>query len=57
MARHVSPATFDEKQVLAQFEKVLAAEREDKRRQIKNLLTVEQQDKLRVLRVGGGNPR
>jgi Spy/CpxP family protein refolding chaperone len=60
MAKLVSPNTVDEKQVLAQLENVLNAEREVKRRQItllvriKNLLTAEQQGKLRTLRAAGG---
>jgi Spy/CpxP family protein refolding chaperone len=60
MAKLVGQTTVDEKQVLAQLEKVLTAEREVKRRQIvllvriKNLLTAEQQGKLRTLRAGGG---
>jgi Spy/CpxP family protein refolding chaperone len=60
MARLLSPPTVDEKQVLAQLENVLTAEREVKRRQItllvriKNLLTAEQQGKLRTLRAAGG---
>jgi Spy/CpxP family protein refolding chaperone len=60
MAKLLSPNAVDEKQVLAQLEKVLNAEREVKRRQItllvriKNLLTAEQQGKLRALRANGG---
>ena len=60
MAKLVSQTTVDEKQVLVQLEKVLSAEHEVKRRQItllvriKNLLTAEQQGKLRTLRAGGG---
>jgi len=60
IAKLVSPNIVDEKQVLAQLENVLNAEREVKRRQItllvriKNLLTAEQQGKLRTLRAAGG---
>jgi uncharacterized membrane protein len=60
MAKLLSPTTVDEKQVLAQLEKVLTAEREVKRQQItllvriKNQLTAEQQGKLRTLRAAGG---
>lgn len=60
MAKLVGQTMVDEKQVLAQLEKVLSAEREVKRRQImlmvriKNLLTAEQQAKLRTMRAGGG---
>jgi Spy/CpxP family protein refolding chaperone len=58
MAKLIGNGTVDEKQVLAQLDKVLAAEREVKRRQIallvriKNLLTADQQNKLRALRAG-----
>jgi Spy/CpxP family protein refolding chaperone len=58
MAKLISTGAVDEKQVLAQLDKVLAAEREVKRRQIallvriKNLLTADQQNKLRALRAG-----
>ena len=60
MAKLVSQPVVDEKQVLAQLDKVLAAEREVKRRQItllvhiKNLLTADQQGKLRALRTRTG---
>lgn len=59
MAKLVGSASVDEKQVVAQLEKVLDAERQVKRRQIvllvriKNLLTIEQQDQLRAIRAGG----
>ena len=57
----ITPSHVDQQQVLAQLEKVLAAEREIKREQvtlllrIKNKLTPEQQAKLADLRTKSGN--
>jgi Spy/CpxP family protein refolding chaperone len=61
MASLLGQSRVDESQVLSQLEKVLSVEREVKRTQIglmirvKNVLTVEQQTKLRQLRVDSGS--
>src|SRR5271157_5426346 len=61
MVAMITPPHVEEQQVLAQLEKVLAAERDVKREQvtllvrIKNKLTPEQQGKLSELRSKAGN--
>lgn len=58
LGKLLSPASLDEKEVVAQVDRIIMAEREIKRAQmmllvrIKNTLTVEQQAKLRQLRGG-----
>jgi Spy/CpxP family protein refolding chaperone len=60
MVSLIGQSRVDESQVLSQLEKVLSVEREIKRTQIglmiriKNVLTVEQQAKLRQLRADSG---
>jgi Spy/CpxP family protein refolding chaperone len=60
MVRSIGQSRVDESRVLSQLEKVLSVEREIKRTQIglmiriKNVLTVEQQAKLRQVRAESG---
>ena len=60
MVRSIAQSRVDESRVLSQLEKVLSVEREIKRTQIglmiriKNVLTVEQQAKLRQVRAESG---